>query len=102
MHSRQLQELLDLLVRFGVEIRETPMGGSGGGLCTIRGGRVFFLDVSADEATQMERALEAVAESPEAEQVYLPPAVRERLPRRDEQTGEEERRERQGGAHDGA
>ena len=74
-----LDELLVLLENWGVEVRSERLGGSGGGLCAVRHRRVFFLDIDADEATREARAIAALAELPEAEQTYLPPAVRERV-----------------------
>ena len=42
--QRILEELLALLEADGVSIRSEPLGGSGGGLCTVKGERIFFVD----------------------------------------------------------
>ena len=43
MNQQQiLDELLALLEDNGVELRSEPMGGGGGGLCTIKGKKIFF------------------------------------------------------------
>src|SRR4030042_1662209 len=45
--QRILEELLALLEANGVAIRTEPLGGSGGGLCTIKGRPTFFVDTQA-------------------------------------------------------
>ncbi len=77
----QLESLLDLLIRLGVEVRRERLGGSGGGLCRLRGRRVFFLDLDLDRAGQLEACVIAVAVFPEVETLYLTPALREQVDR---------------------
>jgi hypothetical protein len=48
--QRILEELLALLEANGVKIRNEPLGGSGGGLCTIKGEQIFFVDTQASSA----------------------------------------------------
>ena len=78
----QLDEILELFGRLGIEVRMERLGGAGGGLCKVRGGRVLFVDAEADLATTMERCLKALADLPEVESFYLPPSLREGLERR--------------------
>lgn len=77
----QLESLLDLLIRLGVEVRRERLGGSGGGLCRLRGRRVFFLDLDLDRAGQLEACVAAVAVLPEVDALYLTPALREQVDR---------------------
>jgi hypothetical protein len=77
----QLDELFDLCGRLGIEVRMENLGGEGGGLCTIRGKRVLFVDVSADTATRAQRCLAALAGLPELDGVYLTPVLREAIER---------------------
>jgi hypothetical protein len=77
----QLDMLLELLGRLGIPVRREPLGGGGGGLCTVRGQRVLFVDTSADEVTQTECCMRALALVPEADVIYLPPALREAIER---------------------
>ena len=48
--QRILEELLALLVANNVTIRREPLGGNGGGLCSIKGQQIFFLDTQASSA----------------------------------------------------
>ncbi len=77
----QLESLLDLLIRLGVEVRREKLGGSGGGLCRLRGRRVFFLDLDLDRAGRLEACVAAVAVLPEVDALYLTPALREQVDR---------------------
>ena len=79
--AEQLTMLLEMLGRMGIEVREVPLGGSGGGLCTIHGSETMYIDLDADVATQVDRCVDAVAHHPATEQLYLPPAIRERIDR---------------------
>ena len=77
----QLDTLLEILVRMGVDVRKERLAGSGGGLCTIRGRHVVFVDQDIDVATQLDHTLTALASLPDADTVYLIPELRERLDR---------------------
>ena len=80
--SPQLDEILELFGRLGIEVRIERLGGEGGGLCTVRGHRVLFVDADADVATRVERCLSGLAGVPEVDSVYLPPSLREEVERR--------------------
>ncbi len=74
--QRILDELLAVLEGNGVKIRREAMGGAGGGLCTVKGERIFFLDT---ESTSMETAAlcaQAIPRLIDIEGVYLRPEVR--------------------------
>lgn len=75
-------EILDLLSRLGVDVRQERLGGAGGGLCTIRGKSVLFLDLDADLATLTAGGLDVLAPMPEVDSVYVSPALRERIEQR--------------------
>ena len=77
----QLEKLLELLIRLGVEVRRERLDGSGGGLCRLRGRRVFFLDLDLDLAGKLEACVAAVAAFPEVDTLYLTPALREHIDR---------------------
>ena len=70
----QIRNVMD---RLGVEVREGYLGGSGGGLCRIRGRRVVFVDLDADVASTLDVMVAALTALPEAEGVFLPPALRD-------------------------
>ncbi len=77
----RLDALLAAAEQLGIEIRRVPLGGEGGGLCSLRGQRVLFVDASADTATRYDKTVNAMARLPELQDQYLPPLVREDLER---------------------
>ena len=72
-----LQELLALLEANGIAIRNEPLGGSGGGLCTIKGERIFFVDTQAPSITVAAMGAEAVSKVMDIEQIYIKPQIRQ-------------------------
>jgi len=75
--QRILEELLHLLEANGVKVRNEPLGGSGGGLCTVKGQRIFFVDTQAPSAEVAALCAEAVAKLLDLETVYIRPEVRQ-------------------------
>ena len=72
-----LDELVSILEISGIQVRNEMLGGSGGGLCKLRGQQVFFLDTQAssfDCASACARAVERVID---IEQLYIKPQVRQ-------------------------
>ena len=72
-----LDELLALLEANGVTIRNEPLGGSGGGLCSIKGQHIFFVDTQASSAVSAAMCAEAVSKVVDVEQIYVKPQVRQ-------------------------
>ena len=72
-----LDELLALLETGGVTIRNEPLGGGGGGLCTIKGEPVLFVDTQASSAVSAAICAEAVSKVMDVEQVFVKPQVRQ-------------------------
>lgn len=72
-----LEELLVLLEANGVTIRNEPLGGSGGGLCSIKGQCIFFVDTQASSAVSAAMCAEAVLKMVDVEQIYVKPQVRQ-------------------------
>ena len=75
--KRILEELLGLLEQNGVTIRNEPLGGSGGGLCTIKSEKIFFVDTQASSAEMVAVCAEAVAKAVDTEHIYIRPEVRQ-------------------------
>lgn len=71
-----LEELLALLEAKGVTVRTEPLGGSGGGLCTIKEQKIFFVDTQATSAEVAALCAEAVSKVMDIENVYIKPEVR--------------------------
>ncbi len=74
--QRILEELLSLLEANGVTIRNEPLGGSGGGLCAVKGQSIFFVDTQAQSADVAAICAEAVSKVADIEKVYIRPEVR--------------------------
>lgn len=72
-----LEELLALLENNGVSIRNEPLGGSGGGLCTVKGQQVFFADTQAASGVTAAACAEAVAKLVNIDEIYIKPEVRQ-------------------------
>ena len=75
--QRILDELLAVLEAHHVKIRREPLGGRGGGLATMKGGSIFFVDTEAASAEVAALCAEAVARLVDVETVYLRPEVRQ-------------------------
>jgi hypothetical protein len=72
-----LDELLALLKDSGIKVRGEPMGGSGGGVCTVKGQNVFFIDTESGAAETAMLCAEAVAKLVNIETIYIRPEVRQ-------------------------
>ncbi len=83
--QRILEELLALLEAGGVEVRSEPLGGSGGGLCTIKGRRVFFVDTQATARDSAGLCAEVLPQLVDIESVYIRPEVRLFIEKHDKQ-----------------
>lgn len=75
--QRLAEELVALLEANGVTIRRDQLGGSGSGLCTIKGQTIFFLDTESQSAEVAAVCAEAVSKVVDIEKVYIRPEVRE-------------------------
>lgn len=72
-----LEELLSLLEANSVTIRSEPLGGNGGGLCTVKGQSIFFVDTLAQSADNAAICAEAVSKVADIEKLYIKPEVRQ-------------------------
>lgn len=81
-----LDELLALLEANGVTIRNEPLDGSGGGLCTIKGQHIFFVDTQAASAVSAAMCAEAVSKVVDVEQIYIKPQIRQFIENNSNQT----------------
>jgi sugar phosphate isomerase/epimerase len=75
--QRILEELLALLESNGVTIRYEPLGGSGGGLCAVKGEQFFFVDTQAAAAEMVAICADAVTKVVDIEKIYIRPEVRQ-------------------------
>ena len=72
-----LDELLALLEANGVTIRNEPLGGSGGGLCIIKGQRIFFVDTQASSVVSAAVCAGVVPKVVDVEQIFIKPQIRQ-------------------------
>lgn len=72
-----LEQLLALLEADGVTVRTESLGGSGGGLCTIKGESIFFADTEAPSADVAVLCAEAVSKVVDVGNIYIKPEVRQ-------------------------
>ena len=75
--QRILEELIALLEANSVTIRNEPLGGNGGGLCTIKGEPIFFVDTQSPSAEVAALCAEAVSKLVDVEKLYIRPEVRQ-------------------------
>jgi hypothetical protein len=75
--QRILEELLALLEKGGVKIRHEPLGGGGGGLCTIKGQNIFFIDTDAPSADVAAICAETILKFLDIDKLYIRPEVRQ-------------------------
>ena len=80
-HATQLDAIVEVFERLGIELRRERLGGTGGGLCSLRGKRAVFIDLDADLATQVDRCVRVLATLREVDAVYLAPTLREQIER---------------------
>jgi len=71
-----LEQLLALLQASGVAIRNEPLGGSGGGLCFLKGRPVFFVDTQATTADVAVLSAQALTKVADIESMFIKPQVR--------------------------
>jgi hypothetical protein len=74
--QRILEELLALLEATDVKIRSEPLGGRGGGLVSMKGETLFFVDTEAAAADVAAVCADAVRRRVDLEAIYLRPEVR--------------------------
>jgi len=72
-----LDEMLALLESNGVRIRSEPLGGSGGGLCTIKGKQTFFVDTDSETADMAGVCAQTLTKILDIEKIYLKPQTRQ-------------------------
>jgi hypothetical protein len=72
-----LEELLALLEANDVTIRNEPLGGRGGGLCTMKGKHILFVDTEAPSIVTAAICAEALPKIADIEQIFIRPQVRQ-------------------------
>ena len=65
--------------KLSIEVRRAPLGGEGGGLCSIKDRQILYLDTSADALTQVEKCIADLSNLPEIDNVQIAPILRDAL-----------------------
>lgn len=73
----QLDLVVELFERLEIDVRREHLGGDGGGLCQVPGKRMVFIDLDADNLTQLAQSVRALASLPELPTIQVAPALRE-------------------------
>lgn len=77
--ENKLSVLLEVCSKLGLEVRAERLGGSGGGLCKLKGKSIAFIDLDAEPETRYERLLAGLAKFPQIDDLYLVPEIRSDL-----------------------
>ena len=72
-----MEELLALLEANDVTVRNEPLGGSGGGLCTVKGKRILFVDTEAPSIVTATICAESLPKVADIERIFIKPQVRQ-------------------------
>ncbi|MCF7972198.1 MAG: hypothetical protein K9N55_00115 [Phycisphaerae bacterium] len=78
MNQQQiLEELVSILETHGIQVRQESLSGQPGGLCTVRGRPIVFLDSCACAQDNADACAEAVSRVINIEELYIKPQVRQ-------------------------
>ncbi len=78
MNQQQiLDELVNILVSNGIQVRQEPLEASGGGLCTIKGRSLLYLDTQAPIGDSIKTCLIAIKKLVNIEDIYIRPQIRQ-------------------------
>jgi hypothetical protein len=78
MNQQQiLEELVSLLETNGIQVRDEPLSGRCGGLCTVRGRSIMFLGSDTGVEDNADACAEAVNQAINIEELYIKPQVRQ-------------------------
>lgn len=72
-----MEKLLELLEKNDIQIRTEHLGGSGGGLCNIKGRDIFFVDSDAPAGEIAVLCAEAAGRLLDIDNIYVKPVVRQ-------------------------
>ncbi|MFA5866289.1 MAG: hypothetical protein WC975_16580 [Phycisphaerae bacterium] len=74
--ENKLAALLEACSKLSLEVRPDRLGGSGGGICKLKGKSIVFIDLDAEPETRYERLVIDLAGFPQIDDLYLLPEIR--------------------------
>ncbi len=78
MNQQQiLEELVTVLETNGIQVRDEPLTGQRGGLCTVRGRPIMFLGSDTAVQDNADACAEAIHQAINIEELYIKPQVRQ-------------------------
>lgn len=77
--ERKISELLEICNKLDLDLRAEPLGGSGGGLCRIKGKSVIFIDLDVDPECRYSSLLASLANIDSIDDIYILPEIRSDL-----------------------
>ena len=72
----KLEHLLELTSKLGLEIRFEHLGGTGGGLCQLKGKSIMFIDMDSEPVRRYETLLSAMVGF-DIDSLYILPEIRD-------------------------
>lgn len=74
--ENKLEYLLEIASKFGLEIRAERLGGSGGGLCKLKGKSILFVDLDTEPFQRYEVLLSCIINF-DLSGIYVLPEIRD-------------------------
>jgi hypothetical protein len=79
--ENKLAVLLEVCGKLNLQVRPERLGGTGGGICKLKGKSIVFVDLDSEPDLRYERILSGLVAFPEVEDFFIVPEVRSDLDR---------------------
>jgi hypothetical protein len=73
--------VLEVCSKLSIEVRSERLGGSGGGICKLKGKSIVFIDLDAEPEVRYERLVADLAKVPQIDTIFLLPEIRDDMER---------------------
>jgi hypothetical protein len=68
--------VLEVCSKLSIEVRSERLGGSGGGICKLKGKSIVFIDLDAEPEVRYERLIADLSKIPQIDTIFLLPEIR--------------------------
>ncbi|NLE28476.1 MAG: hypothetical protein GX629_02255, partial [Phycisphaerae bacterium] len=75
--------LLEVCSKLAMEVRPERLGGSGGGICKLKGKSIVFIDLDSEPELRYDRLVADLAKIPQIDTIFLLPEIRTDMERLD-------------------